>query len=438
MNRQTTRYELSARPRIGIRSKARRMVVAGASALAMLTAVAASSSLALAAETFPTMNDAGGIYWRSAPDWNTPIVQSGNGFYPGTNVSVQCYQSGTSVPGSSNTMWVRATWVSGPGRGSGWMNEHFVNDGAPINQAAPGIPQCGQATGGGYSGAPGFCATGCAIQSKANGLYVSAELSRTGSGYGTLRARASSVAGWEMYRIVGDCSSTAGCAIQSLANGLYVSAELAWTGNAYGTLRARASVASTWEKFNLVGDCTSSAGCALRSAANGLYVSSELAWTGDAYGTLRARASVASTWEHFNLVPLPNSDATANAAAGWASNQVGKVMDSGLCLTFVFQAWSSAGVNLRPWVTVPINSGTYPVDIWGHFNHGTTGTGTPPIGALVFFASKSGEASLSHVVVSEGGSNLVSTTDSINETYVHRETMAQRSYSIYLGWWLPE
>jgi len=23
------------------------------------------------------------------------------------------------------------------------MNEHFVNDGAPINQAAPGIPACG-------------------------------------------------------------------------------------------------------------------------------------------------------------------------------------------------------------------------------------------------------------------------------------------------------
>ena len=28
-------------------------------------------------------------------------------------------------------MWVKASWASGPGHGSGWMNEHFVNDAAP-------------------------------------------------------------------------------------------------------------------------------------------------------------------------------------------------------------------------------------------------------------------------------------------------------------------
>ena len=92
--------------------------------------------------TFATMNDAGGIYWRSAPDWNTPVAQAGNGFYPGTAVSVRCYQSGTAVPGSADTMWVQASWASGPGHGSGWINEHFINDGAPINQAAPGVPPC--------------------------------------------------------------------------------------------------------------------------------------------------------------------------------------------------------------------------------------------------------------------------------------------------------
>lgn len=112
----------------------------------------ATTGIASAASTFPTMNDAGGIYWRSAPNWNDPIVQSNSGFYPGTSVSVSCYQTGTTVPGSSNTMWVQASWVSGPGRGLGWINEHFVNDGAPINEAAPGIPPCSNGSSSNGSG----------------------------------------------------------------------------------------------------------------------------------------------------------------------------------------------------------------------------------------------------------------------------------------------
>jgi NlpC/P60 family len=116
--------------------------------VAVLAVVAAGASLALAGPAaaspmFSTMNDAGGIYWRSAPDWNTPVAQSGNGFYPGTSVAVSCYQHGTTVPGSANTMWVQATWVGGPGHGSGWIDEHFINDGAAINQAAAGVPACG-------------------------------------------------------------------------------------------------------------------------------------------------------------------------------------------------------------------------------------------------------------------------------------------------------
>ncbi len=97
---------------------------------------------AAASSTFPTMNDSGGIYWRSAPNWNDSVAQSGNGFYPGTYVSVSCYESGTTVPGSADTMWVQASWVSGPGHGSGWMNEHYVNDNAAINHAAADVPPC--------------------------------------------------------------------------------------------------------------------------------------------------------------------------------------------------------------------------------------------------------------------------------------------------------
>lgn len=92
---------------------------------------------------FSVMNASGGIYWRSGPDWNTAEAVAGNGFYPGTVISVSCYQSGAAnVPGSSDSMWEQASWVSGPGSGHGWINEHFINDGSAINQPSPGVPPC--------------------------------------------------------------------------------------------------------------------------------------------------------------------------------------------------------------------------------------------------------------------------------------------------------
>jgi hypothetical protein len=124
--------------------------------------------------TFPVMNAAGGVYWRAAPNWNSAIAKAGNGFYPGTVVRVSCSASGSAVPGSRNTMWVQASWAGGPGRGSGWINEHFVNDGAPINQAAAGVPACGPAAGppltvgcyGDYCSGKDPKATGCAADAQ--------------------------------------------------------------------------------------------------------------------------------------------------------------------------------------------------------------------------------------------------------------------------------
>lgn len=107
-----------------------------------MLAVSLAAPAAQADPTYQTMNASGGIYWRAAPDWNTAVAQSGNGFYPGTVVAVHCYAPGTAVPGSSNTMWEQATVVAGPGHGSGWINEHFLNDGVGINQPSPGVPSC--------------------------------------------------------------------------------------------------------------------------------------------------------------------------------------------------------------------------------------------------------------------------------------------------------
>lgn len=89
------------------------------------------------------MNAAGGIYWRSAPDWNAPEASPGNGIYPDTIISVSCYQIGAAnVPGSSDDMWEQASWVAGSGYGNGWLNEHFINDDSAINEPSPGTPPC--------------------------------------------------------------------------------------------------------------------------------------------------------------------------------------------------------------------------------------------------------------------------------------------------------
>lgn len=85
----------------------------------------------------------GGVYWRSGPDWNMAAASPGNGFYPGSVIKPTCYQAGAAnVPGSADGMWEQASIVSGPGSGSGWINEHFVADGQPINRPSPGVPPC--------------------------------------------------------------------------------------------------------------------------------------------------------------------------------------------------------------------------------------------------------------------------------------------------------
>jgi hypothetical protein len=92
---------------------------------------------------FFVMNASGGVYWRSAPNWNTPEAVAGNGFYPGTIILVSCYQSGAAnVPGSADGMWEQANWVAGPGAGHGWIDDHFIANGSAINQPSPGIPPC--------------------------------------------------------------------------------------------------------------------------------------------------------------------------------------------------------------------------------------------------------------------------------------------------------
>ncbi|HEY6887201.1 MAG TPA: hypothetical protein VI300_05450 [Solirubrobacter sp.] len=136
----------------------------------------------------------------------------------------------------------------------------------------------------------------------------------------------------------------------------------------------------------------------------------------------------------------PGTTGAQQTAIAWARSYADAHSHTyiGLCLSFVFDAYAHAGINLRPWVNYAINGNTYPSDIWGRFTHGSTGTGTPPAGALVFWIPRNGDRTNSHVALSLGGGNLVSTSDSVDESGVHYETIAQHAYAVYQGWWLPD
>jgi hypothetical protein len=132
----------------------------------------------------------------------------------------------------------------------------------------------------------------------ANGQYVSAEISRTGNGYGQLRARTNpnDQGPWEVFRLV--CVQGPDVyAIRSEANGRYVTAEISWTGSSNGLLRARATSVGPWEKFRI----PNSALPTIYSLANNRYVTTEINWTGSGYGSLRARATVVGDWEYYVL-----------------------------------------------------------------------------------------------------------------------------------------
>jgi hypothetical protein len=137
----------------------------------------------------------------------------------------------------------------------------------------------------------------CRIRSRANGRYVSTELTDTGQLKNILRARSNTVGPWERYLCL--AVGTNRWAIMSLANNEYVSAELAYLDPLRGALRARSSGAYAWETYKLVP--VPSCLCYAFQAANNQYVSTELDYPGSTYGLLRARAANPGPWEQFEV-----------------------------------------------------------------------------------------------------------------------------------------
>ena len=93
-----------------------------------------------------TQDAVGGVYWRSAPDWNTAVRAPGNGVYPDSRLELNCFQTngGTVPPYWNNSLWYQARVVGGSGSGSGWINDHFLNTGINRpNIPVSGVPRCG-------------------------------------------------------------------------------------------------------------------------------------------------------------------------------------------------------------------------------------------------------------------------------------------------------
>lgn len=128
--------------RLGINSRRTVVMLIGMTMALIAGLSALAASTAAADPRYEVMNAPEGVYWRSEPNWAAAERVSGFGVYNGTIIEVHCYQSGTTVEGSADTMWEQATDVGGRGYGSGWVNEHFINDGQPINQPSPGVPPC--------------------------------------------------------------------------------------------------------------------------------------------------------------------------------------------------------------------------------------------------------------------------------------------------------
>lgn len=104
----------------------------------------ATNSLPLPQVT--VVNTDGGVYWREKPDWSTAIVNPGEGVYDGDLVELQCFEWGTTSPGSTSRLWYRVDLVNPGSRQevSGLVHDHNVDTGTSLaDQVMIGVPPCG-------------------------------------------------------------------------------------------------------------------------------------------------------------------------------------------------------------------------------------------------------------------------------------------------------
>ncbi|MEA2130866.1 MAG: hypothetical protein QOJ85_3757 [Solirubrobacteraceae bacterium] len=122
------------------------------------------------------------------------------------------------------------------------------------------------------------------------------------------------------------------------------------------------------------------------------------------------------------------------SAVSWAQAQEGSTQWDGLCLQFVSDAYSQAGVDLSAQAGA-IDSA---IDYWNTYT-GTKNPASenPPAGALVFWGATDSNP-YGHVAISEGNGMAVSSYER-SYTGVHELTIANRDDQGYtqVGWIMP-
>jgi hypothetical protein len=103
---------------------------------------------------FTVFNAEGGIYYRNSPRWADTSATPGVGVYDGDQVELICGAFGDPVGPYSDTAWSKVKNLTRPSIGEGWVNEHYVNDGATSNHWPASEPMCPGSSSTTPSGGP--------------------------------------------------------------------------------------------------------------------------------------------------------------------------------------------------------------------------------------------------------------------------------------------
>jgi hypothetical protein len=139
--------------------KGKRRLAAGALAavglVAGLTVASQSSVGAASGPVFTVMNTSetppDGVWFRNSPHTSDTDRVTGHGIYVGDRVQLQCYAWGDAVGAYANQLWYYVNNTTRPAVPNGapnvgYLNAHYVNDGAAANVVDAGVGQCGAPT----------------------------------------------------------------------------------------------------------------------------------------------------------------------------------------------------------------------------------------------------------------------------------------------------
>jgi hypothetical protein len=171
---------------------------------------------------------------------------------------------------------------------------------------------------------------------------------------------------------------------------LYGPSGALWSSNTYGGQSNRTAVMQTDGNFVIYGPSGA------LWAANTTDISGvSLVVQNDSNLVLYAPGGVPLWDRHSGLVG-------SGKAIAWAKSYLGQPKDAGYCLTFVYDAWLSAGVNIGTSSDAVTYWTSNPKNYYKHTNQ------SPPAGALVFWGANPW-SSQGHVAISLGGGKVIST-----------------------------